>query len=116
MDLPAKLLQPLRTRRKKNTILQQIDFSADKEDQDSLGDVDTDIEEEEANNFKADISMPTARKKSMTSKKTDSKTDHAISALSGQMGKLNFSKVKYDSLDWRFPMSMSASAWKVAAT
>ena len=50
--------------------------------------------------------MPTARKKSVTPKKAGSKTDDAISALSGQVGKLNISKVKYVSLDWRFPMSM----------
>ena len=49
--------------------------------------------------------MPTARKKSMTPKKAGSKTDD-VSALSGQMGKLNVSKLKYVSLDWRFPMSM----------
>ena len=82
------------------------DFSADKEDEESLGDVDTDIEEEEVNDLEADINMPTARKKSVTPKKAGSKTDDAISALSGQVGKLNISKVKYVSLDWRFPMSM----------
>jgi hypothetical protein len=82
------------------------DFFADKEDEESLGDVDTDIEEEEVNNLEADINMPaTASKKSMTPKKA-AKTDD-VSALSGQMGKLNISKqVKYVSLDWRFPMCM----------
>ncbi len=82
------------------------DFSADEEDEESLGDVDTDIEEEEVNDLEADINMPaTARKKSMTPKKA-AKTDD-VSALSGQMGKLNVSKqVKYVSLDWRFPMCM----------
>ena len=82
------------------------DFSADEEDEESLGDADTDIEEEEVNDLEADINMPTARKKSVTPKKAGSKTDDAISALSGQVGKLNISKVKYVSLDWRFPMSM----------
>ena len=34
------------------------DFSADEEDEESLGDVDTDIEEEEVNDLDADINMP----------------------------------------------------------
>jgi hypothetical protein len=51
--------------------------------------------------------MPTPQKKSMTPKKAGSETtDNAISALLGQMGKLNVTKVKYVSLYWRFPMSM----------
>ena len=75
------------------------DFSADEEDEESLGDADTDIEEEEVNDLEAYINMPTARKKSVTPKKAGSKTDDAISALSGQVGKLNISKVKYVILD-----------------
>jgi hypothetical protein len=55
--------------------------------------------------LEADVNMPTACKKSMTPKKAGSKTDDVIT-LSRQLGKLNVCKVKYVSLDWRFPMSM----------
>ena len=69
----------------------------------SLGSVDTDVEENEVEDLNAkDDNMGTASKKSMTPKKATPVDD-----LSTKMSSMKVSlKVEYISFTWRFPMAM----------
>jgi hypothetical protein len=82
------------------------DFSINEsgEEGESLGSVDTDIEENEVNDLQTvlDDNMPSARKSS-TPKKAAPKS---VDALSTQMSSMKVTKVEYFSFDWRFPMAM----------
>ena len=85
------------------------DFADKSQEDESLGDFDTDIEAEEVGDLEADLEdMATStRKKSMTPKKAGPKKDtDTVDGLSGHMCQMKVSNVKHVSFDWRFPMSM----------
>ena len=85
------------------------DFNGDKsgEEGESLGSVDTDVEESEVEDLYTDFKdMPTScAKKSTTPKKAAPKTA-SVDNLSTQMSSMKVTKVKYVSFTWRFPMAM----------
>ena len=77
----------------------------------SRGSVDTDLDQDEVEDLKADLdidSMPTtSRKKSTPPKKaTPKKATGTVNDLSPKMSSMKVSKVEYVALDWRFPMAM----------
>ena len=79
----------------------------------SLGSVDTYIEENEVEDLQADAEefdifedMPTARKSTTPKKAASKKASASVDALSTQMSSMKVSKVEYVSFTWRFPMAM----------
>ena len=80
------------------------DFNGDKsgEEGESLGSVDTDVEENEVEDLHADFKdMPTSRaKKSTTPKKAAPKTA-SVDNLSTQMSSMKVTKVEYVSFTWK---------------
>ena len=85
------------------------DFADESQEDESLGDFDTDIEAEEVGDLEADLEdmVTSTRKKSMTPKKAGPKKDtDTVDGLSGHMRQMKVSTVKHVSFDWRFPMSM----------
>ena len=83
------------------------------EEGESLGSVDTDIEEDEVEDLQADAEefedMPTARKSTTPKKaapKATPKKAASVDDLSTKMSTMKVSKVEYFSFDWRFPMAM----------
>jgi hypothetical protein len=86
------------------------DFNGDKsgEEGESLGSVDTDVEENKVEDLHADFEdMPTSRaKKSTTPNKKAAPKTASVDNLSTQMSSMKVTKVEYVSFTWRFPMAM----------
>ena len=87
------------------------DINGDKscEEGESLGSVDTDVEENKVEDLHANFEdMPTSRaKKSMTPNKKAAPKTASVNNLSIQMMSLmKVTKVEYVSFTWRFPMAM----------
>ena len=85
------------------------DFAAESQEDESLGNFDTNIEAEEVGDLEADLEdmAPPTCKKSMTPKKAGPKKDtDTVDGLSGHMRQMKVSNVKHVSFDWRFPMSL----------
>jgi hypothetical protein len=86
------------------------DINGDKscEEGESLGSVDTDVEENKVEDLHVDFEdMPTSRaKKSTTPNKKAAPKTASVDNLSTQMSSMKVTKVEYVSFTWRFPMAM----------